>query len=195
VVLALLFASFPDIIKVMTTEYINQNCPAHPQGGFIFHEGNEYVRCAECGDILWTKDDKPQGEGLIPDVVEEKVEEKVERIRDEIKGMVGGQELSEFQKFAFKGRMMEMAIAFMLGASFTAVVHSIAGNLLMPFINYMVNFTGTEWRDATWEPVSGLIFETGKFGGAFLDFMLMAIILYILYVKIIKKVVGATQST
>ena len=136
---------------------------------------------------------------MIPDKVEEQVEETVDRIRDELKGeiegMVGRRELAEFQKFAFKGRMMEMAIAFMLGASFTAVVHSIVGNILMPFINYLVNFTGTEWRDATWTPVSGLVFEIGKFGGAFLDFMLMAIILYILYVKIIKKVVGPTQDT
>jgi large-conductance mechanosensitive channel len=65
----------------------------------------------------------------------------------------------------------------------------------MPLVNYCVNFTGKDWREYKLEPVDGMVFEIGAFAGSFLDFFLMAIILYILYVKIIKRVVSDEETT
>ncbi len=167
-------------------------CKLHPLAGVVVSPG--VVKCAECGKRIWTlKQGKDGAIDIVPDRVESEISRVEGELRRELEGLVGKEELAEFQKFAFKDRMMEMAIAFMLGASFKAVVGSIVDNLLMPLVNYFVNFTGTGWREYKLEPVSGMVFEVGKFAGSFLDFLLMALILYILYVKIIKRVVKSTD--
>lgn len=156
------------------------------------------IKCGECGRALWTREkgnhSQSGGIDLIPDRVEDVIGRTRDELKKELEGLVGKKELAEFQKFAFKDRMMEMAIAFMLGASFKAVVGSIVNNLLMPLVNYCINFTGSEWREYKLEPVEGMVFEIGKFAGSFLDFFLMAVILYILYVKIIKRVVKTEED-
>lgn len=115
-------------------------------------------------------------------------------LQKEIEGIVGKEELENFKKFAFKGHMMEMAIAFMLGAAFKSVVSSISNNLIMPLANYASQFTGSDWREMIWEPVKGLTFEIGPFLAAFVDFLLMAIILYVLWVKLIGSVFAPKEE-
>lgn len=170
-------------------------CPSHPLGGYIVRPN--FIKCSECNCILWRLEptSSPGVVDIIPAPMEGIIGRTREEFQKELEGLVGKKELAEFRKFAFKDRMMEMAIAFMLGASFKAVVSSIVNNLLMPLIDYASDFTGNSWREMKWEPVEGLVFEIGTFSGAFLDFLLMAIILYILYVKIIKKVVGSSESS
>jgi large-conductance mechanosensitive channel len=38
-----------------------------------------------------------------------------------------------------------------------------------------------------WEPYPGLAFEIGKFTGTLIDFFIISILMYIIYMKIIKK--------
>ena len=111
-----------------------------------------------------------------------------EEIKDGIEYVVGEKEYSEWKKFAFKGQMTQMAIAFMLGAAFGKVVKAISESLIMPIINWGLSFTGENWRTFTLSPLEGLNIEIGVFLGAFVDFMLISIILYILYRKILKPV-------
>lgn len=42
--------------------------------------------------------------------------------------------ISEFKGFALKGNIVELAIAFVLGAAFAAVVSSLVENVLMPIV-------------------------------------------------------------
>jgi len=87
----------------------------------------------------------------------------------------------DYKKFAFKGHMIEMAIAFILGASFSKVVKSISENLIMPLINVILFRTGGNWREITWSPIEGVVFEIGKFLAAGVDFFLISIVLFILW--------------
>jgi len=100
------------------------------------------------------------------------------------------EELSKFKRFAFQGSMIQMAVAFILGAAFKNVVTSISENLIMPVINYVINWllctTGSEWRKVSWTPVEDMTFEVGKFIGSFIDFLIIAIILYIVWKKILR---------
>ena len=105
-------------------------------------------------------------------------------IEDGIEHVVGEEELKQWKKFAFKGRMIEMAIAFILGAAFQKVVSSISQNLIMPMVNYVVGKTGEDWRDCSLSPLEGMTFELGQFAGSFLDFVLISIILYVVYRKV-----------
>jgi large conductance mechanosensitive channel len=109
-------------------------------------------------------------------------------IEKEIEGLVGKEEYREFKKFAFKKNMIELAIAFMLGGAFQQVVTAISKNLVMPAINYLISHTENDWREYIYSPIEGLTFEVGKFLGSLVDFLLIAIVLYILYRKIIYPV-------
>lgn len=106
-------------------------------------------------------------------------------IEDGIEQVVGEEELKQWKKFAFKGRMVEMAIAFMLGAAFQKVVSSISQNLIMPMMNFIIGKTGENWRNYNFSPVEGMTFELGQFAGSFLDFILISIILYVIYRKVL----------
>lgn len=128
--------------------------------------------------FLFKKKKKEQGElGRVKDEFEQ-----------EIENIVGKEEYTAFKKFAFKKSMTEMAIAFMLGAALQKFVSSISGSLIMPIVNYIIQATGTNWRDYTVEPIQGIILEIGELLGAFVDFMLLAVVLYLIYSRIIAPI-------
>jgi len=114
---------------------------------------------------------------------------ELERVKDEleqeIENLVGEEAYSEFKKFAFKKNMIELAIAFMLGAALQKIVTSISDNLIMPVVNYATNAAGTDWREWVVTPIQGITLELGAFVGSFVDFVLLAIVLFLIWYKII----------
>ena len=102
-----------------------------------------------------------------------------------------GKEIKNYANFAFKGRLVEMAVAFIIGASFEKVVRAISQNLLMPILNYFIGKAdeGGNWRETVFTPISGLSIEVGEFLGSFVDFIIISIILYVLYVKLFQHFV------
>lgn len=91
-------------------------------------------------------------------------------------------EFEAYKKFAFKGDMLKMAIAFILGGAFNKVVSSISENIFMPFLNFVISKTpGENWREAVWSPFEGMSFEIGKFAATTVDFILITIVLFILF--------------
>ena len=97
------------------------------------------------------------------------------------------QELKDFKKFAFQSSMIQTAIAFILGASFKNVVTSLSENIIMPFVNFFIGQTGEAWRSMTFTPFDDMVFEIGKFGGSFIDFLITAMVLYFIYKRIMGK--------
>lgn len=95
-------------------------------------------------------------------------------------------EVREYKKFAFRSNMIQMAVAFMLGAAFQKLVTSLSDNVIMPIINYGIGITGVPWRELVIKPTTGLSIEMGKFIGSFVDFFILSLILYLVYVKIFK---------
>lgn len=128
----------------------------------------------------------------MPDIVYMKTNEIIdlERIKDElnteIESLVGKEEFDQFKQFAFKGHMIQMAIAFILGAAFNNVVKSISENLIMPFLGYIIDKTGAHWREVVFTPIEGINVEFGAFLGAFIDFTITAVVLYIIYKRWVK---------
>ena len=103
----------------------------------------------------------------------------------EIEGLVGEQRFEAWKKFAFKGEMLQMAIAFVLGAAFQKVVTGLSNHCIMPILNWMLEFTGTDWRDHTYTFTEGLTIETGQLAGSFVDFLLISIILFTVYKRVL----------
>lgn len=112
-----------------------------------------------------------------------------EDIRKEFKKIIENENISQFKEFAFKNRMLEMAIAFIMGAAFKKVVESIANNLIMPVLNYIIGETGTDWREFSYTPTEGLNLEIGSFLGSFIDFTLISLVLFILYKKLLGYII------
>jgi large conductance mechanosensitive channel protein len=50
--------------------------------------------------------------------------------------------LKEFRDFLFRGNIIELAVAFVMGLAFAAVVNSLVNNLLMPVIAMIIGKAG-----------------------------------------------------
>ena len=79
----------------------------------------------------------------------------------------------EFKSFAFKGNLIELALAVVLGGAFGNVVNSLAKNVLMPLASYILpgtdNYRG--WH-------LGRV-ELGAFLGELLNFLVIAGAMYL----------------
>jgi len=97
-------------------------------------------------------------------------------------------ELNEFGRFAFKKNLVELTLAVILGTALNNFVKGMSESLFMPIINTILNNTGKDWRDFYWEPITDMKFEVGHFLGTALDFLVTAIVLYIIFVKMLKPI-------
>lgn len=52
--------------------------------------------------------------------------------------------LKDFQDFALKGNIVDLAIAVIVGGAFGKIVTSFVEDVIMPLINPLVSFAGTD---------------------------------------------------
>lgn len=81
----------------------------------------------------------------------------------------------EFQGFAVKGNLIQLAVAFVLGVSFQAVVTSLVDNLFMPLIGAIISDESLALKTFT---LGGATFGYGAFLAAVINFLLIAIVLF-----------------
>lgn len=84
--------------------------------------------------------------------------------------------LREFKAFAFKGNLIDLAVAFILGAAFTAVTTSVVNDLFMPLIGALVS--NESFSDLNVE-VGGATVTYGNFVDSLVYFVLVALILFV----------------
>lgn len=98
-------------------------------------------------------------------------------------------EIDDYKKFAFNKNLMALALALILATVVQKFVTAISESLLMPIINYFVNAAHStgNWRNMILCPVDGMNLEIGKFCGAFLEFTITTIVIYVIYSKIVKR--------
>lgn len=113
----------------------------------------------------------------------------------ELENKVIKKELEEFKKFAFKGDMIKISVGIIIGNSFNSVVKSISDNIIMPIINFLILQTGNNWRSWEINFASGIVIEMGKFLGSVVDFLLISIILYIVYVKLMGNIYEKVKNS
>ena len=84
----------------------------------------------------------------------------------------------EFREFAFKGNMIELAVAVIIGAAFGAVVNSLVKNVIMPVLSYVFPTQGgyTAWH-------SGRV-QIGLFLGELVNFLVVALAVFVIIVKV-----------
>ncbi|MEH2463687.1 large conductance mechanosensitive channel protein MscL [Nostoc sp.] len=83
--------------------------------------------------------------------------------------------LKDFQAFALKGNVVDLAIAVIIGGAFGKIVTSFVEDVIMPLINPLVSFAGKDWRTIAIGP--GI--KIGHFLGAIVDFVIIALVLFV----------------
>ena len=82
--------------------------------------------------------------------------------------------IKEFKAFALKGNVMDLAIAVIIGAAFGKIVSSLVEHVIMPLVNPLI--PGGTWREMEIGP--GV--KIGTFLGSVLDFVVIAIVIFML---------------
>ena len=90
--------------------------------------------------------------------------------------------LKEFREFAVKGNALQLAVAVVIGTAFTKIVTAVVDDLLMPLMNAVL--PGGTWREFT---VSPLQFRVGHLIGAVVDFLLIALVLFLVVKKLLTR--------
>lgn len=92
----------------------------------------------------------------------------------------------EFRSFAFKGNMIELAVAVVIGGAFGAVINSLVKNIIMPILSYVIPGQGgyRAWHIGR--------LEVGAFLGEVLNFVIIALAVFLMIVKLIGYLMKKT---
>ncbi|MBM4092016.1 MAG: large conductance mechanosensitive channel protein MscL [Planctomycetes bacterium] len=89
--------------------------------------------------------------------------------------------LEEFRNFAFKGNVVDLAVGVMIGAAFGKIVESLVKHLIMPLISVVM--PSTQAYSAWHWTVNGKEVPYGLFLGEVLNFLVVALVLFVFIVK------------
>jgi large conductance mechanosensitive channel len=99
--------------------------------------------------------------------------------------------LKAFKDFAFRGNLIDVAIAFVLGVAFAAVVTSLVDDVIMQLVGALVG--EPDFSDLTFSVGDGVI-RYGSFLTALVTFLIIAFVLFLI-VQAIQKVMPAKATT
>jgi large conductance mechanosensitive channel len=109
---------------------------------------------------------------------------------------------AEFKKFINRGSVVDLAVAVVIGAAFTAVVNSVVNNIIMPVIGYLIagiNFADLKVilseavieNDVVVKPEAAIGY--GLLIQAIITFLIVAMVVFII-VKGLNKLKGKQEK-
>jgi large conductance mechanosensitive channel len=115
----------------------------------------------------------------------------------------------EFREFIAKGNLVQLAVAFVLGAAFGSVVGSLVNDLIMPiigklignvdFANLYINLSGTTYESAAAARQAGAAaIYYGAFINTLINFVVVALAVFFIvkaYLRSQKPKEGAALAT
>ena len=87
--------------------------------------------------------------------------------------------LDEFKKFLFRGNVVDLAVAVVIGTAFTAVVTAVVSGLITPLVGMIVS---KDFRQMTFT-VNDSVFLYGEVIDAVIRFVSIAAVVFFLVVK------------
>jgi len=88
--------------------------------------------------------------------------------------------LKEFRDFLMRGNLVELAVAFVIGLAFAALVTSFVDDLIMPIVAMI--FGKPDFRDLTFT-INDAVFRYGAFLTALITFITTAAAIFFFVVK------------
>jgi large conductance mechanosensitive channel len=98
--------------------------------------------------------------------------------------------LQEFKDFLFRGNIVELAVAFVMGLAFAAVVNSLVDNLVMPVIAMIIG--KPDFSDLTFT-INDAVFRYGAFITAAIQFVAIAAAVFFFIVKPVQAMLTRFQ--
>ena len=95
--------------------------------------------------------------------------------------------VDEFKDFLMKGNLIELAVAFVMGLAFAAVVNSLIENLVMPIIAAVVG--KPDFRSLTFT-INDSVFRYGSFITDVIQFAAIAAAVFFFIVKPVQLVLA-----
>ena len=91
--------------------------------------------------------------------------------------------LEELRIFLFRGNIVELAIAFVVGLAFAAVINSLVDNLLMPIVAMIIG--KPDFRSLTFT-INDAVFYYGAFINAVIQFAAIGAAVFFFVVKPVR---------
>jgi len=92
--------------------------------------------------------------------------------------------LGEFKAFLMKHGVIGLAVAVVIGGAVGKVVTALVSEIIMPVIGALT--PGGNWREATCT-IGSVKFGIGPFAGALIDFLIIAVVVFIMVKLLIKE--------
>jgi large conductance mechanosensitive channel len=96
----------------------------------------------------------------------------------------------EFKKFAFKGNVIDLAVAVIIGAAFGKIVSSLVNDIIMPIIGVIIGGFNFNELKIVLTPASGDVAEVAIMYGTFIqtiiDFLIIAFSIF-LVIRLFNK--------
>jgi large conductance mechanosensitive channel len=101
------------------------------------------------------------------------------------------QMLKEFKEFALRGNVIDLAVGFILGVAFSAIVTSLVNDVIMPplglllgkvdFANLFINLSGGSYPTVAAAKAAGAVtINYGTFINTLINFILVALVMFML---------------
>jgi large conductance mechanosensitive channel len=88
--------------------------------------------------------------------------------------------LKEFRAFLLRGNLLELAVAFVIGAAFVAVVNALVADIIQPILAAIGGVSSLEKETFK---INGAVFKWGDFVTALITFVSIAAAVFFLIVK------------
>jgi large conductance mechanosensitive channel len=98
--------------------------------------------------------------------------------------------LKEFRDFLLRGNIVELAVAFVIGVAFAAVVNSLVDNLVMPIIAMIIG--KPNFDDLTFT-INDAVFRYGAFITDVISFVAIAAAVFFFVVKPMDAIVSRVR--
>jgi large conductance mechanosensitive channel len=97
----------------------------------------------------------------------------------------------EFKEFALKGNVIDLAVAVVIGGAFGKIVTALVEDIIMPLVGRLL--PGQDWKSFQ---AGGL--KIGDFAGTVVDFFIVAVVLFVVVIKVMgafKKKTPVVETT
>jgi large conductance mechanosensitive channel len=99
--------------------------------------------------------------------------------------------LTEFRDFLLRGNIVELAVAFVMGLAFAAVVNSLVNDLIMPLIAMVIG--EPDFSELTFT-INDAVFRYGAFLTSAIQFLAIAAAVFFFVVKPVNALLGRMRS-
>jgi large conductance mechanosensitive channel len=93
--------------------------------------------------------------------------------------------IKEFQEFAFKGNMIDLAVGVVIGGAFGKIITALVSDIIMPLVSYAIAFAKIPPDYTKWHLGNFLV---GDLLNNIIDFLIVALVVFIVIVKLIGGV-------